>query len=79
MKKSVEHGQNLSYCGLVDARISASEKDLPVLPIYFCLTNEKNFQHLMNEKVFPSYSFIMIFSFIMIYSFISQFIVIIQY
>ena len=43
---SAEHGQNmfcaysfhrnsmnnlLSYCGLVDARISASEKDLPVL------------------------------------------------
>ena len=23
----------LSYCGLVDARISASEKDLPVIPI----------------------------------------------
>jgi hypothetical protein len=28
---SGEHGKNsLSYCGLVDARISASEKDLPV-------------------------------------------------
>ena len=33
---SAEHGQNmsmnnlLSYCGLVDARITASEKDLPV-------------------------------------------------
>ena len=26
---SVEHGQNM-FCGLVDARISASEKDLPV-------------------------------------------------
>ena len=23
----------LSYCGLVDARISASEKDLPVIPL----------------------------------------------
>ena len=29
---SAEHGQNLSYCGLVDATVSASEKDLPVLP-----------------------------------------------
>ena len=39
---SAEHGQNMSfhgnstinlwsYCGLVDARISASEKDLPVI------------------------------------------------
>ena len=27
-----------SYCGLVDARISASEKDLPVLVVfYLCL------------------------------------------
>ena len=25
----------VSYCGLVDARISASEKDLPVAPILF--------------------------------------------
>ena len=25
----------LSYCGLVDARISASEKDLPVLDVEF--------------------------------------------
>ena len=25
----------LSYCGLVDARISASEKDLPVNVLYF--------------------------------------------
>ena len=26
----------LSYCGLVDTRISASEKDLPVCYIFFC-------------------------------------------
>ena len=36
----------LSYCGLVDARISASEKDLPVLGKKFdvdvLLTNEVN-------------------------------------
>ena len=34
MKSTIaEHGQNnlLSYCGLVDVRISASEKDLPVI------------------------------------------------
>ena len=40
MKKSVEHGQNLSYCGLVDARISASEKDLPVT-VHFWLPTAK--------------------------------------
>ena len=28
--------KQLSYCGLVDARISASEKDLPVI-IWFCI------------------------------------------
>ena len=30
---SAEHGRNMfyPYCGLVDARISAPEKDLPVL------------------------------------------------
>jgi len=28
---SAEHGQNmLSYCGLIDAKIRASDKDLPV-------------------------------------------------
>ena len=37
----------LSYCGLVDARISASEKDLPVptsyvLPTYMNLHNWNN-------------------------------------
>ena len=28
-------GPALSYCGLVDAKIRASDKDLPVRPIFF--------------------------------------------
>ena len=36
---SAEHGNStnnlLSYCGLIDAKIRASDKDLPVPPSYF--------------------------------------------
>ena len=33
----------LSYCGLVDARISASEKDLPVLQSNLAVRSGLNF------------------------------------
>ena len=33
----------LSYCGLVDTRISASEKDLPVKNKFFCFDEKNSF------------------------------------
>ena len=40
----------LSYCGLVDGRISASEKDLPV-PKYVFQQQQQNFQKLNDWKL----------------------------
>ena len=46
----------LSYCGLVDARISASEKDLPVKPLNKAKSGwshklVKNFIRIVSEKL----------------------------
>ena len=44
---------NLSYCGLVDGSISASEKDLPVnqgLNLDFYMESWKNHVGISNEK-----------------------------
>ena len=43
----------LSHCGLVDARITSSEKDLPVCSIYVRKPEKRgvNFQgHFLNES-----------------------------
>ena len=43
----------LSYCGLVDARISASEKDLPVPSIYFKQRGDEWHRHAKRGQKKP--------------------------
>ena len=46
----------LSYCGLVDARISASEKDLPFESMYYLLIDEKQDNYMAQFQTnYPNY------------------------
>ena len=53
LQACIEHVNNLSsYCGLVDAKIRASDKDLPVIII---LTKMKSLVKMYRNKNLPAY------------------------
>ena len=51
-RKSIDN--LLSYCGLVDARISTSDKDLPLQTLLFVLAFKTMFVHNVLNLYFPS-------------------------